>query len=170
MADDFETVPLGTKDERTEDTDDTGSSAPPRAPFSAEPKERTTDLRRMEVQLTDLYATVGTYGGMPFGTKGVAAGAIISRNASNMAAAWVDLAEKDRNVRAAINRLLQAGGWAGVIGAHVMALLPILAVMGALPEPVGTAIWFSLASQDPELYEYLSSLGSQSENGNGAAD
>ena len=158
-ADDFRTVPVpGGDAPDTDDTDDTAvDDAPagaPRTPFSAEPKERTRELKRLEDQLTDVYASIGVWGGMA-GQFGHLTGQVVARNSTNLAASWVDLAEKNPGVRRALQNFVQAGGWAGVIGAHVAVALPIAAMAGVLPRDMAQRVFMGLAVMDPELYEYL---------------
>lgn len=153
---DFETVNIPGYTEHTDDTEPTGSDRPPSAaPFEPEPRERTRDLARMERQLTELYANIGTYGGMMTGQKGMLAGGVIAGNAASLAEAWIDLAERDQGVRRAIQRVLESGGWAGVIGAHVVTILPIAALAGVLPANMAQQVFRGLAVANPELYAWL---------------
>lgn len=154
MMDGFDTIPIPDT-EHTGDTDSAGDPGPSQPPFGPEPRERTRELAAMERQLTDLYSQVGIYGGMVAGQTGNLAGAVLTRNAPHLASAWIDLAEKDSNVRATIRKILQSGGWAGVLGAHVFTFLPILALAGVLPQPFAQRVFMGLAVSDPELYTWL---------------
>jgi hypothetical protein len=147
---DFDTIPVPDT-ERTDDTEPAGSVPP----FGPEPRERTRELRAMETQLAELYAQIGIYGGMLGGQAGNIGGGIVARNSTQLASAWIDLAEKDASVRAAIRRVLQSGGWAGVIGAHVATILPIAAIAGVLPRDFAQRVFMGLAITDPKLYAWI---------------
>lgn len=154
--------------ERTDSTEpmDEPTGMPP--PFAGPEKERSRDMRRLEAQLTEVYVTVGTYGGMAAGKRGMLSGTIVAANAGILASSWIDLAERDARVKRALQNIVQSGGWAGVIGAHVVAVLPILAVYGVLPEQMIPMVWMGVAAQNPQLYETLQNqTAAFGMNGNG---
>lgn len=171
---DFDTIPVPGADTPPGDTDGTDSTGAD-DPFTAEPKERTRELAKMEAQLRQLYANVGTYGGMVTGPTGYLAGGIVAANAEDLAASWIDLAERDAGVRRAIQNVLQGGGWAGVIGAHVVTVLPILAVAGVLPQHFAHQVFRGLAAANPSLYLWLAQqtgntpTAAAAENGTGGS-
>lgn len=120
---------------------DTGpSTAPPRTPA----------IRKIEGQVQDFYAQLGTYVGLmapdPF------AGVLIASNAEVAGAAWADLAAQDPNVRRTIERLLTGGVWANVIGIHAAGIvLPILAYYGRLPDQAAGMLLMATAKTNPHL-------------------
>jgi hypothetical protein len=117
--------------------------------------KRTPELRRMETQLADLYVQAAVILGIATGPTGNMAGTVIASKAGVLAESWIDLAERDPRVRRAIKSILQGGGWAGVIAAHVGVALPIAALVGVLPPPVAQKVFMGLMLTEPDLYAQL---------------
>lgn len=159
--------------ERTEDTDTEASADDFRAPFTADEPERTPAMRKLEQQLAAFYVDIGIYGGMFTGKRGMLTGTVISANAGMLAGSWVDLAERDPAVKRALTNLVQSSGWAGVLGAHVAVILPVLAIWGVLPEQMAAMVWMAVDAQNPALgntlREQAVALGmfDPAQNGNG---
>lgn len=157
----------------TEATDTRDDGANEYEPFAREDRPRSRELARLEADLAQMYVNVGLVAGVAGGQAGNIAGTVIAQKADTLAGSWIDLAERDPRVRAAIKRLLQGSAWSGVVFAHVGVFLPIAAVTGILPEPVAQKVFLGLAVQDPELFAYLSGVAAQQQagtNGHGAGD
>lgn len=132
-------------DPTTGTTDTPGSDT---GPATAPP--RTAEMNKLENQLQDFQAQLGTYIAMmapdPF------AGTVIALNAEPTASALTDLAAQDPRVKAALKKFLTGGVWAnlaGIIGAGT--LLPILAYYGKVPDKVQGMILMGAAQSNPML-------------------
>lgn len=124
----------------TPDTDTGPGTAPP----------RTGPQSKLETQLHDFYAQLGTYLGLMMPEPFV--GMMIAGNAEAAASAWTDLAAQDPAVKRAIERILSGGAWANVIGIHAAGIvLPILAFYGRLPDQASAILLMGIARSNPEL-------------------
>lgn len=127
----------------TTDTPDLGagpSTAPPRTP----------SIRKLETQVQEFYAQLGTYVGVmapdPF------AGMMLVANSEAAGSSWADLAAQDATVKRTIEKLLTGGVWANVAGIHIAGIaLPILAYYGKLPDQVAGMMLMAVAKNNPEL-------------------
>ena len=95
----------------------------PPQPERAKPK-RAPGSRKLEQQIAELYATIGMVAVAPLDRL---AGTLIVKQADELAEQWVTLAETNPTVKKALQRLVEAGGWGGVVMAHGMILIPVLA-------------------------------------------
>lgn len=134
-----------------DDAPNTGTTGTPvgdTGPGTAPP--RTPAIRKLETQVHDFYAQLGTYLGlmMPDPFLGVA----IAGNAEPASGAWADLAAQDPKVKAAIERVLSGGVWANVIGIHVAGIaIPVLAYYGRLPEHVSAMVLKTFMDANPGM-------------------
>lgn len=128
-------------------------------------RKRTPTVARLESRLHDFYAQFGlglSMFGDPF------AGTLIAKRSALLAESWADLAEHDAAVRKALERILEAGAWTGVIAAHASTILPILAVRGVFPENIAQKIMAVTLASDPELAVMFMDSPATGVNGNGA--
>lgn len=102
----------------------------------AKPKTSAPRKSSLETRLTGSLVTLGTVvaatGGMV--NPAVAAdGVLITQHAANVAAALDKVAANDPRVKAALERMLTAGTWSGLIAAVLPLALGIAANHGAIP-------------------------------------
>lgn len=154
-----------------DDDDTTGQRTedrPPRAPRTPRskttadtpprdaPRRRSPNDRKLRDALTNTYQTVGTIVagiGQSNQDAGLAAfGVNVANRADEAADAWMELADQNPGVKAALARFAEGSAVANLIGVHVSMAFPLLAARGLLPGfiPQGAPV-------DP------------SQNGNGAA-
>ena len=122
-----------------------GADSPPKA---ERPKRKPSPgSGKLREGLEDFYVTIGAVAITPIDRL---AGALMIANAPDIADQWVSLAEKDARVKRALESLVQAGGWGGVIMAHGMIMLPVLANRGMLPDQIAAGAAVMTVSQHPE--------------------
>lgn len=151
----FRTIPLDDDTGATDTTDATDTDTSVDDFTEREKPPRTPELRKMERQLADLYAQAAIIAGIATGPTGNMAATVVTAKADVLAGSWIDLAERDQRVRRAIKSVLQSGGWAGVIAAHIGVALPIAAMTGVLPAPVAQKVFMAMAITEPELMASL---------------
>lgn len=115
---------------------------PPRTAKRAAP-----GARKLHEQLTELYVSIGTIAITPLDPL---AGALFVARSDELAQTWVDLAETNPAVKRALQKLVEAGGWGGVVIAHGMLLFPVLANRGLFPDHVAGGAAMLTQLQNPE--------------------
>lgn len=111
------------------------------------PRRRAPNSAKLEEGLTELYVTLGTIAVAPFDKL---AGTLLVAQAPELAAHWVALAETNPAVKKALLKLVEAGGWGGLIVAHGMVVMPVLANRGAFPDHVANGAAMMTVMQHPE--------------------
>lgn len=125
---------------------DTGEGKPG-APVAQHAKRAGPGMAKLREQLTDLYVSIGTMVVTPLDRL---AGTLMIASAPDLAQTWVDLAETNPAVKRALQKMVEAGGWGGVVIAHGMLLMPVLANRGLFPDHVaqGSAMLTVLQYQE----------------------
>ena len=125
-------------------------------------------MRKLHEQVTDLYVTLGTMVVTPIDRL---AGYLLVEQAEALAQTWIDLAETNPAVKRALSKLVEAGGWGGVLVAHGMVMMPVLANRGMFPDHIanGIAMGTILTQEDDEARARVQALFTHSRfNGNGS--
>jgi hypothetical protein len=112
-----------------------GKSGVPR-PAATDPPPRSTVAEKrdetLEKDIVGLYMTAGMVA-MMFNKD---LGASIATHSENVAAAWMEVAQRNPKVRKSLVDITAASIWGGIFAAHVQMFAPVLSgVMGALPMP-----------------------------------
>lgn len=124
-----------------------GTAKPDKAPKSSAPKPRKADLEtRLTGTLTSLGLAVSASGAMSGKDAVQDDGVAIISHAPSIAEALAKVAKNDPRVAAALERMLTAGVWSGLIAATLPLVVTIGANHGAIPESVAGL----LAGQAPE--------------------
>jgi hypothetical protein len=140
------------------------STAAPPPPESA-PKSRGPGMRKLETQLRETYETLAVVAVFPFDNL---AGSLLHAKAGELAASWVDLAERDTRVKRTLERLMEATGWGGVVMAHAAIVIPVIANRGMLPDSVAGGAAMLTIMQHPETQQHFThERWQQPENVNG---
>lgn len=136
-------------------------------------RRATPGSTKLKQQLTDLYVSIGTIAVTPIDRL---AGVLLVTQAEDLAQTWIDLAETNTAVKKALQKLVEAGGWGGVIVAHGMILMPVLANRGLFPDHVAHgAAFMTIANQPEETQAAVQALFTHprfhpNTNGNGQPD
>lgn len=104
--------------------------------------------RKLQEQLAELYVSIGTMVVTPVDPL---AGALFVARSDELAQTWVDLAETNPKVKKALLKLVEAGGWGGVVIAHGMLLFPVLVNRGLFPDHVAVPGAMLTIAQNPEV-------------------
>lgn len=120
-------------------------------------------MKQLHEQLTDLYVSLGT---MVITPVDKLAGALFVAQADELAQTWCDLADTNPAVKRALKKLVEAGGWGGVVIAHGMILMPVLANRGLFPDHVASGAAILTMAQYPDTGPLFNHPRWQS-NGNG---
>lgn len=145
---------------------------PPKdAPKAERPKRRAApNTVKLKEQLAELYVTLGLVVVTPIDRLG---GALLAANADDLAEQWIALAETNPAVKRTLQKLVEVGGWGGVIMAHGMIVLPVLANRGMFPDQVAGGAAAMTMMQHPEVAPLFTHPRFNTErqpegNGNGA--
>lgn len=136
------------------------ADAPPRPAKRAAP-----GAKQLHGQLVDLYVSIGTIAVTPIDPL---AGALFVARSDELAQTWIDLAETNPKVKKALQKLVEAGGWGGVVIAHGMLLMPVLANRGLFPDHVAGPAAAMTVLQNPEVGPLFTHERFRQPNGNGA--
>lgn len=124
-----------------------GESPAARAAAERPESEFTRAEKKLQEEVAELYVLMGTMLVAP--VDGLA-GRLIVKGADDLAEQWVRLARTQPSVRRVLNRLVEAGGWTGVLMAHAMIAVPVLANRGLLPNQAAVPIATMVMMGDPE--------------------
>lgn len=137
----------------------------PAASGKRPPKRTPPNSAKLRGQLTELYVSIGTLVVTPVDRL---AGALMVAQAEDLAQTWVDLADANPAVKKALQRLVEAGGWGGVVIAHGMLLMPVLANRGMFPDQAAGFAMAGTCLMHPEVTDLFTHPRFHGENGNGA--
>ncbi len=111
------------------------TDTPPPRQQQAEPKRRRPPWApKLEAQIADAYRAIGAGFAM---TGDEFSSALIGSQAPALATAWVELAERDANVRKTLERLMSGSAWGSIVMMHIMIIFPILAHRDLIPGELG---------------------------------
>lgn len=126
---------------------DTADEEQKAAPQSQRPsRKKGPGMGKLKEQVAELYATLGMMVVTPIDPL---AGHLVAANADDLAEQWVALAETNPTVKKTLQKLVEAGGWGGVVMAHGMIILPVLVNRGAFPDHVAGPIAAATVMQVP---------------------
>lgn len=94
-------------------------------------RKRTPSQRKLKDDIAQVYGAIGL---ALLASGDAESGQAFLTNAEPLADAWIDLAEKDANVKRVLERLTTGSAWSAVIAGHIGLFLPILASKGWLPK------------------------------------
>lgn len=146
-----EVKPPGMGDEKphAESTTPGADAVREAAEARAKPKARPGSTQ-LKGQVAELYVTIGMMVVTPIDRL---AGMLIVKQADDIAEQWIELAETNASVKNALLKLVEVGGWGGVVMAHGMILLPVLANRGLFPDQMAQPMAAMTAMQHPETIE-----------------
>lgn len=127
-----------------------GEPAPGSAEAAAADRDAPTltrDERKLKEEVAELYTTLGMMVVAPI--DGLA-GRLVVTNADDLAEQWVKLARTQPSVKRVLKKLVEAGGWSGVILAHAMIAVPVLANRGLLPDQAAVPVATMTMMNDPD--------------------
>lgn len=132
-------------------------------------RRATPGSAKLKEQVADLYATIGMVAIAPIDRL---AGTLLVNQSEELAEQWIKLAETNPAVKRALNKLVEAGGWGGIIMAHGMIVLPVLANRGMFPDQAANAMAMVTVTQHPEVaplfnHPRFSETATPVPNGNG---
>jgi hypothetical protein len=108
---------------------------------------------RLRDDIAQFYGTLGMAAvgiGIATGDAGInGTGQAIVMRADTIADAWVELAQKNLKVKKALEQITGATSMGGIIGVHVMVLIPFLADRGMVPPLVAAAFQATPDAYDP---------------------
>lgn len=125
-------------------------------------------MGKLKEQIAELYVTLGIMVVTPLDRLG---GHLMAANADEIADQWIALAETNPSVKRTLMKLVEVGGWGGVVMAHATILLPVLANRGLFPDQVaqGTAAMTMLAHPETQPLFTHARFGTGRENGDGGS-
>lgn len=125
--------------------------------------------RKLKDEVAELYVLMGTMLVAPVDNL---AGRLVVKGADDLAEQWVKLSRSQPSVKRVLKKLVEAGGWSGVVLAHAMIAVPVMANRGMLPDPVAAQIGTLTMISDPDsvplfTHERWRTLGLIVDNQNG---
>lgn len=109
------------------------SDTPPRDA----PRRRSPSDRKLREALTNTYQTIGTVvagiGNNSDDPALLAFGVNVANKADDAADAWMELADQNPGVKAALARFAEGSAVANLIGVHVSMAFPLLVARGLIP-------------------------------------
>lgn len=128
--------------------DGAGGDRPPRDETPpkvkpAEPKKRTPTDKKLAAELASTYQGIGLavmgVGNLRQDPGVIATGVAVVEHAEQASEAWLDLADQNPKVKAALKRFTEASAVGSLVMVHASMLIPLAASRGIIPGPLAAA-------------------------------